>query len=251
MVAPNGRCMNQFGIAPARCSGRLPMSAGWSAIPISSTRRCCMAARRSCSRASPVGTPDAGTSGESSPSTAWWPSSTASDRLFSAIKGRTRRGEFVGKYDLSKFRHLFLGGRAGARPETTAGPRTRLKVPVIDHWWQTEDRRARSSTSCRPRHAAGFFLSGTAPGRARAGLRHWRSLDDAGHEVPPGQLRQRRHPPAAAARPACPICWNADERFAPPISRISRLRFNKTLDAGYTRTTTAYPFHPWAARNSD
>jgi hypothetical protein len=35
-----------------RCSGRRRMSAGWLAIPTSSMRRCCTAARPSCSRAS-------------------------------------------------------------------------------------------------------------------------------------------------------------------------------------------------------
>ena len=39
--------------APARRSGPPPTSAGWSGIPTSATRRCCTAARRSCSRASP------------------------------------------------------------------------------------------------------------------------------------------------------------------------------------------------------
>ena len=46
-------------------------------------------------------------------------------------------GEFIRKYDLSKFRTLFLAGER-ADPPTIQWAEEVLKVPVIDHWWQTE-----------------------------------------------------------------------------------------------------------------
>ena len=46
-------------------------------------------------------------------------------------------GESLKKYDLSKFRALFLAGER-ADPQTVAWAEKMLKVPVIDHWWQTE-----------------------------------------------------------------------------------------------------------------
>ncbi len=57
----NGRCRTIYGIDPGEVvSGRRPTSAGWSAIPTSSTRRCCTAAPRVLYEGKPVGTPDAG-----------------------------------------------------------------------------------------------------------------------------------------------------------------------------------------------
>ena len=41
------------------------------------------------------------------------------------------------KYDLSHFRALFLAGER-SDPDTLHWAEENLKVPVIDHWWQTE-----------------------------------------------------------------------------------------------------------------
>ena len=84
----------------------------------------------------PVGTPDAG---------AFW-RVIAQHRVkilftaptaFRAIKRADPRGEFIGRYDLSAFRTLFLAGER-ADPATIQWAEERLGVPVIDHWWQTE-----------------------------------------------------------------------------------------------------------------
>ncbi len=85
----------------------------------------------------PIGTPDAG---------AFW-------RVISRAQGgrassprrprsapsrrKTRKASFIRKYDLSKFRTLFLAGER-ADPPTVEWAEQQLKVPVIDHWWQTE-----------------------------------------------------------------------------------------------------------------
>ena len=56
---------------------------------------------------------------------------------FRAIKREDPKGEFLKKYDLSKFETLFLAGER-ADPDTIQWAEDQLKVPVLDHWWQTE-----------------------------------------------------------------------------------------------------------------
>jgi propionyl-CoA synthetase len=84
----------------------------------------------------PVGTPDAG---------AFWRVISEHDArvfftaptAFRAVKRDDPDGLLIKKYDLSKFRALFLAGER-ADPPTLAWAEEHLKVPVIDHWWQTE-----------------------------------------------------------------------------------------------------------------
>ena len=91
----------------------------------------------------PVGTPDAG---------AFWKiiseykvkSLFTAPTAFRAIKKEDPDGKFFSKYDLSKFKALFLAGER-ADPDTIKWAESLLKVPVIDHWWQTETSWAISS----------------------------------------------------------------------------------------------------------
>jgi propionyl-CoA synthetase len=84
----------------------------------------------------PVGTPDAG---------AFWRVIAEHDvrvlftapTAFRAIRQQDPDGKFIGKYDLARFRTLFLAGER-ADPPTVQWAEEKLKVPVIDHWWQTE-----------------------------------------------------------------------------------------------------------------
>jgi propionyl-CoA synthetase len=84
----------------------------------------------------PVGTPDAG---------AFWrviseygvSAMFTAPTAFRAIKKDDPRGEHMKKYDLSKFRILFLAGER-CDPDTLNWAQEMLQVPVIDHWWQTE-----------------------------------------------------------------------------------------------------------------
>ena len=84
----------------------------------------------------PIGTPDAG---------AFWRVISehgvnvlfTAPTAFRAIKRADSNGEFLKKYDLSTFRTLFLAGER-ADPDTIQWAEKLLKVPVIDHWWQTE-----------------------------------------------------------------------------------------------------------------
>src|SRR3569833_2662856 len=84
----------------------------------------------------PVGTPDAG---------AFWRviaehkavALFTAPTAFRAIRKEDPEGEQIRKYDLSAFRTLFLAGER-ADPPTVEWAEQQLKVPVIDHWWQSE-----------------------------------------------------------------------------------------------------------------
>ncbi|MCC7054435.1 MAG: propionyl-CoA synthetase [Gemmatimonadaceae bacterium] len=84
----------------------------------------------------PVGTPDAGE---------FWRVIEEHDvrvlftapTAFRAIKREDPTGALHGKYDLSRFRALFLAGER-LDPDTYHWARALLQRPVIDHWWQTE-----------------------------------------------------------------------------------------------------------------
>ena len=84
----------------------------------------------------PVGTPDPG---------AFWRviSEHGVKALFTAptairaIKREDPDGKYLKKYDISCFETLFLAGER-LDPDTCNWAADLLKVPVIDHWWQTE-----------------------------------------------------------------------------------------------------------------
>jgi propionyl-CoA synthetase len=84
----------------------------------------------------PVGTPDPGT---------FWRIISEHDvsvlftapTAFRAIKKEDPEGKYIRRYNFSKFRTLFLAGER-ADPDTVRWAEKQLKVPVIDHWWQTE-----------------------------------------------------------------------------------------------------------------
>jgi propionyl-CoA synthetase len=56
---------------------------------------------------------------------------------FRAIKREDPAGALIDNYDLSDFRALFLAGER-CDPDTLHWAEEHLRVPVIDHWWQTE-----------------------------------------------------------------------------------------------------------------
>ena len=154
----------------------------------------------------PVGTPDAGT---------FWrviadhgvAALFTAPTAFRAIKGQDPKAEFVTKYDLSKFRTLFLAGER-ADPETVKWAERALGVPVIDHWWQTE---TGAPITHNPVGLGMLPMKYGSPGVAMPGY-DIRILDDAGHEVPRGALGNvvLKLP----LPPGClPTLWNADRRF--------------------------------------
>jgi len=154
----------------------------------------------------PVGTPDAGT---------FWrviaqhgvAALFTAPTAFRAIKGQDPKGEFVRKYDLSRFRTLFLAGER-ADPETIKWAETQLGKPVIDHWWQTE---TGGPITHNPVGLGALPVKYGSPGVPMPGY-DIRVLDDAGHEVPRGTLGNVVI--KLPLPPAClPTLWNADKRF--------------------------------------
>ncbi len=84
----------------------------------------------------PVGTPDPG---------AFWrvisehkvKALFCAPTAFRAIKKDDPNGEFLKKYDISHFKTLFMAGER-LDPDTYHWASDLLKVPIVDHWWQTE-----------------------------------------------------------------------------------------------------------------
>ena len=173
----------------------------------------------------PVGTPDAG---------AFWrviaehgvAALFTAPTAFRAIKKEDPDGKLLAQYDLSKFRTLFLAGER-ADPPTLEWAEKMLKVPVIDHWWQTE---------------TGWAIAGNPVGLGMLPIKHGsptvampgydvRIVDEASHEVAAnkmGSIVVKLPLP-----PAClPTLWQADERM-----RESYLDefpgYYKTADAGF------------------
>jgi len=130
----------------------------------------------------PVGTPDAG---------AFWrviaqhgvAALFTAPTAFRAIKKEDPRGELMAKYDLSTLRTLFLAGER-CDPDTILWAQQHLKVPVIDHWWQTETGWA-IAANCR-----GFEPMAVKPGSASVPVPGYdvRVLDEAGAQVEPGTI---------------------------------------------------------------
>jgi len=84
----------------------------------------------------PVGTPDAGAFWRviaEHKVTALFTAPTA----FRAIKREDPDAKLLRQYDLSSLRTLFLAGER-SDPDTINWASDNLKVPVVDHWWQTE-----------------------------------------------------------------------------------------------------------------
>jgi propionyl-CoA synthetase len=172
----------------------------------------------------PVGTPDAGT---------FWRviaehgvrALFTAPTAFRAIKREDPEGAFVRKYDLSRFRTLFLAGER-ADPATIEWAQQKLQVPVIDHWWQTE---TGWSIAANPVGMELLPVKLGSPSVAMPGY-DVRVLGEGGEPVPAGTLG------AIAIRlplpPGClPTLWNADDRFVK--SYLSRFPGHyETGDAG-------------------
>jgi propionyl-CoA synthetase len=173
----------------------------------------------------PVGTPDPGTFWrvvEDYGVSALFTAPTA----FRAIKKEDPDGNYIGKYNLKSLRTLFLAGER-ADPDTVKWAEDKLKVPVIDHWWQTE---------------TGWTIAGNPVGLGMLPVKHGsptvampgyeiQVLDEGGHEVPRGTLG------AICVKlplpPSClPTLWNNDDRFRK--SYLSHFPgYYETADAGY------------------
>ena len=145
---------------------------------------------------------------------------------FRAIKKEDPDGRFIGQYDLSRFRTLFLAGER-CDPDTLVWAREQLGVPVIDHWWQTETGWAIAA------NCVGLGMLPVKPGsptRAVPGF-DVRVLSESGEELPDGDIG------AIVLKlplpPGClPTLWNNDAGYE--SSYLSRYPgYYLTGDAGY------------------
>jgi propionyl-CoA synthetase len=173
----------------------------------------------------PVGTPDAG---------AFWRVISehgvctlfTAPTAFRAIRQQDPDGREIGRYDLSRFRTLFLAGER-CDPETLRWAEEKLGVPVIDHYWQTETGWPVAA------NCLGIERLPVVPGSPTRPVPGWdvRALDEHGTERPAGEMGalavKLPMPPGSS-----PTLWNADDRY-----RDTYLTefpgFYKTADAGY------------------
>ena len=173
----------------------------------------------------PVGTPDAG---------AFWrvisehgcAAMFTAPTAFRAVKKEDPQGKFFAQYDLKKFRTLFLAGER-ADPDTVQWAEKLLKIPVLDHWWQTE------TGWCIAGNPVGLGTLPVKYGSATVPMPGYdvRVVDEACKEVPTntmGSIVVKLPLP-----PSClPTLWQADERM-----RESYLDefpgYYKTADAGF------------------
>lgn len=173
----------------------------------------------------PVGTPDPG---------AFWRvisehnvvSLFTAPTAFRAIKKDDPNGEYIGKYDIGQLRSLFLAGER-ADTDTIQWAEQKLKVPVIDHWWQTE---------------TGWPIAANPLGLGRMPVKYgsptvpmpgydMQVLDEKARPVAPGETGtlaiKLPLPPSAL-----PTLWQAPERFR--SSYLAELPgYYTTSDAGY------------------
>jgi propionyl-CoA synthetase len=174
----------------------------------------------------PVGTPDAGAFWrviEEHRARVFFTAPTA----FRAIKREDPDGALIRSRDLGRFRALFLAGER-ADPATIAWAEEQLRVPVVDHWWQTE---------------TGWPIGANCLGIERLPVKYgsctravpgWdvRVLDaEAGSEIAAGEIGalavKLPLPPGALS-----TLWRADDRFADSYMTAFP-GFYQTADAGF------------------
>jgi propionyl-CoA synthetase len=173
----------------------------------------------------PVGTPDAGV---------FWriisqhkvAALFTAPTAFRAIRKEDPDGKLIAIHDLSGFRTLFLAGER-SDPDTLKWAEAHLKVPVIDHWWQTE---------------SGWPMAANCVGLGMLPVKHGSPtkpvpgydihvLDEKCEPVKPGDIG------AIVVKlplpPGClPTLWGADDRYVSSYLKDYPGHY-KTGDAGY------------------
>ena len=154
----------------------------------------------------PVGTPDAGT---------FWrvmsehkvKSFFTAPTAFRAVKREDPTGAHIPKYDLSNLGQVYLAGER-ADPDTITWAQDKLRVPVIDHWWQTETGWA---IAANPLGIEELPTKLGSPAVPMPGY-EVHILDPEGKPMKPGELGaiavKLPLPPGTL-----PTLWNAEDRF--------------------------------------
>ena len=173
----------------------------------------------------PVGTPDAG---------AYWRmieehkivTLFTAPTAFRAIRKEDPEAKLLPHYKLDHFRVLFLAGER-ADPDTIQWAEQILKVPVIDHWWQTE---------------TGWPMVGNPAGLGLLPVKHGSPtkpmpgyaisvVDEGGHPVEAGKMgsivSKMPLPPGAL-----PTLWQQDQRLIDGYL-ADFPGYYKTSDAGF------------------
>jgi len=173
----------------------------------------------------PVGTPDAGV---------FWRVISehkvkvlfTAPTAFRAIKREDPRAELMKNYDLSNFKALFLAGER-LDPDTLKWAEKSLKVPVIDHWWQTETGWAIAGNCLGLHH---FPVKEGSPTKAAPGW-NLQVVDNNSKPVATGEIgalvAKLPLPPGTL-----PTLWNNDQGFV--ASYLEEFPgYYKTADAGF------------------
>ncbi len=176
----------------------------------------------------PVGTPDAGV---------FWrviadhkvKTMFTAPTAFRAIKREDPNAELMKQYDLSNFKALFLAGER-LDPNTLHWAEEALKVPVVDHWWQTETGWA-ICANCLGLHD--FPVKEGSPTKPAPGW-NLQVVDANNQQVAPGEIGalvvKLPLPPGTL-----PTLWQNDQRYID--SYLEEFPgYYKTADAGYIDT---------------
>ncbi len=173
----------------------------------------------------PVGTPDSG---------AFWRVIEqhkvkvlfTAPTAFRAIKRDDPSGKRISDYDLSSLQTLFLAGER-CDPTTIEWAENKLKIPVIDHWWQTE---------------TGWPITANCLGLEKLPVKHGSAsrpvpgfnlkvLDETGNSLPAGEMGK-----IALKLPLPPGClqslWNNDQGYIDSYLSVYD-GYYITWDAGY------------------
>ena len=173
----------------------------------------------------PVGTPDAG---------AFWRVISehnvrvmfTAPTAFRAIKREDPNAEQLQKYDMSRFEALFLAGER-CDPDTLEWAQQKLRVPVIDHWWQTETGWGIAA------NCLGIEALPVKPGSPTCAVPGYdvQILDEKGNEMPAGDIG--RIMVKLPMPPGClPTLWQNDSRFVESYLTAQE-GYYLTGDAGY------------------
>jgi len=173
----------------------------------------------------PVGTPDAG---------AFWrviddhkvKCLFTAPTVFRAIKREDPQGKLIQKYDLTEFKTLFFAGER-LDPDTLKWAENKLKIPVIDHWWQTETGWAISA------NCLGLHRFPVKEGSSTKPAPGWnvQIVDENNQQVKTGEIGalvvKLPLPPGSL-----PTLWNNDEGYI--SSYLDEYPgYYKTADAGF------------------
>ena len=145
---------------------------------------------------------------------------------FRAIRKEDPDAGYLERYDMSRFRTLFLAGER-CDPDTLLWAEQVLHVPVIDHWWQTETGWAIGA------NCTGIELLPIRPGSCTKAVPGYdvHVLDPEGRELPAGQNGN-----LAIGWPLPPGClvtlWENDADFQKTYFSLYP-GYYFTSDAGY------------------